>query len=127
VDTLKRNTALTLQCCRKLVLGDEPVAPFAPQVFYPFFTPFLDSKNNVIEAEYQKSFKRSIEVLKLCDAVHFYTEKGLDEPQGMSPGQQEVKDIAEPLRLECIYEKLPEPDDTLHFAMPNVNGGRSAT
>jgi hypothetical protein len=118
-NTLKRNTQIALQCCRKLALT-ENVAPFAPHAFYPFFYPFLKSEFEVDPNLYNDWFDRSIEVIKLCDAVYFFTEDGLHYSGSLSAGMIKVKDLADRLGLECRYCLMPKTvDETWVPATPN--------
>ena len=114
IDTkiLQKNFQITLQCCRDLVLDKErygaSVAPFAPQVFYPVFWSFLRKDGTEDPAQVETWFIRSLEVLKLCDAVYLYTVDGLPDPESMSDGQKEVRNLAVSLGLECTYFGLPK-------------------
>jgi hypothetical protein len=104
---LGRNIQIALQCCRTPALDEKPVAPFAPQAFYPFFWAFLNPDRTIDGAKREAWFSRSLDVLKLCDAVYFFTSDGLPDPASMSPGMRKVKDLAVALGLECVYMCLP--------------------
>jgi hypothetical protein len=122
VKTLEDNFRITLQCCRDLVLGEDPVAPFAPQVFYPSFWSFLKPDKSIDETRREVWFIRSLEVLKLCDAVYFYTKDGLSDPESMSEGMRQVMALAESLGLESIYMRLPELAPNWQPVVPDFVG-----
>ena len=96
---LRKNIQIALQCCRTLALDKDPVAPFAPQAFYPFFWSFISPNGAIDEANHKAWFNRSLDVLKLCDAVYFYTKDGLPDLTSMSDGMKQIKELAVALGL----------------------------
>jgi hypothetical protein len=111
VTILQDNTRLALWHCHELVRDEtEAVAPFAPQAFYPYFWDFTLPKNDadkVINNErWDAWFERSIEMLKVCDAVYIYTPEGLPPNEfDSSEGVREVDRTAQKLGLEIQYRK----------------------
>lgn len=124
--TLKKNTSLALWHCHELARDvDEAVAPFAPQAFYPYFWKFTN-EGGIDEAKRKEWFDRSIEVLKVCDAVYVYTSDGMPPTDGGDPGKpendnasdgmREVVQTAKKLGLEIQFRKelcLPSEDEEL--------------
>jgi hypothetical protein len=111
VAILENNTRLALWHCHELARDtDEAVAPFAPQAFFPYFWRFTDN-NGIIEEKRKAWFERSIEILKVCDAVYVYTLDGLPPTEdNCSDGMSEVDITAKKLGLEIQYRKeLPLP------------------
>lgn len=110
VKQLEDSSRLALWHCYSLAKDpDEAVAPFAPHAFYPYFWKFTN--NNTIDlAKWKSWFNRSIEILKVCDAVYVYTPEGLPETQGdCSAGVWEVCENARRLGLEIQYRKEFKP------------------
>lgn len=91
-EILQRNTSIALWHCHELVRDvDEAVAPFAPQAFYPYF---WDIKKGTgvdedvdKEGKWKEWFDRSIEVLKVCDAVYVYTTDGMPPMDVFDPNK----------------------------------------
>ena len=112
---LRKNTSLALWHCHELARDvDEAVAPFAPQAFYPYFWNFTTGED-IDEAKWKEWFDRSIEVLKVCDAVYVYTTDGMpptdlvdpDNPESDngSTGVRLVTKTAKKLGLEIQFRK----------------------
>ncbi len=112
---LEENTRLTLWHCYKLVRDtDECIAPFAPQSFFPYFWEcFADGQ--CLDQKWDEWFERSMEVLKVCDAVYIYTTDGLPPtPRNSSRGMQRVDERAQSLGLVIQYRKqltLPSKEE----------------
>jgi hypothetical protein len=104
---------LTLWHCHQLVRDpDEALAPFAPQAFFPYFWKFT-LNNQIDPTAWEAWFERSIEILKVCDAVYIYTAEGLPPmPDDCSAGVIMVDQTARKLGLEVQYRKeLTPPED----------------
>lgn len=106
---LKENIRKTLWRCYQLAKegkdGDVKLAPFAPQAFFPYFWKFI-SNGKIDEGKWNDWFKRSIEVLKVCDSVYIYTTDGLPQTaKNISDGMREVIERAEHLGLDIKYLK----------------------
>ena len=114
---MQRNTLIALQCCRALVFEKDPVAPFAPQAFYPYFWSFL-TDGKIDEDRWDAWFTRSLEIVKICDAVYFYTAEGLPDIDSMSEGMRKIQELATSLGLECKYFSLPEVDVAFKPILP---------
>jgi hypothetical protein len=124
--TLRDNTSLALWHCHELARDvDEAVAPFAPQAFYPYFWKFTN-ESGIVKAQFDEWFERSIEVLKVCDAVYVYTTDGMPptdtfdpaepESDNASEGMRRVVRTAKSLGLEIQYRKelcLPAEDEEI--------------
>jgi nucleoside 2-deoxyribosyltransferase len=101
---LGRNTKLALWECFNLIKeGNGSIAPFAPQAFYPYFVPVLGS-----EIKWEHWFERSLEVLKICDAIYVYTKSGLASDDELSTGVTHLIALAEELGMEIQYRVLPQ-------------------
>jgi nucleoside 2-deoxyribosyltransferase len=101
---LGENTKLALwECFRLIDKGNGSIAPFAPQAFYPYFVPVLGSKNR-----WERWFERSLEALKICDAIYVYTQSGLANSDEISKGMTHLIDLAEELGMEIQYRELPQ-------------------
>jgi nucleoside 2-deoxyribosyltransferase len=104
--TLEQNIRAALWYCRTLVRDKEQsVAPFAPQAFYPYFVPMFGRK-----PAWDNWFSRSLEILKVCDAVYVYTDDGLPNKEFISVGMSHVIRLAEALGVEIQYKRsVPIP------------------
>lgn len=107
---LRENIRKTLWHCRQLAkeerAGETRLAPFAPQAFFPYFWKFTSDDGTINEEspEWKAWFKRSIEILKVCDAVYIYTEDGLPHnDEDISKGMREVLERAISLGLDIRY------------------------
>lgn len=112
IQQMQVSSKLTLWHCSELVRDpDEAVAPFAPQAFYPYFWKFTEN-NEIDPTRWKAWFDRSIEILKVCDAVYIYTPEGLPPTEDdCSAGVLMVDETARKLGLEVQYRKqlsLPE-------------------
>jgi nucleoside 2-deoxyribosyltransferase len=102
-EILETNVRAALWYCRKLARDPAiSVAPFAPQAFYPYLTPSVGQN-----MEGDNWFSRSLEILKICDAVYVYTEDGLPNKQHISVGMSHVIRLAETLGIEIQYKRSP--------------------
>lgn len=115
---LTDNIKLALWYCHELVRENEdPIAPFAPQSFYPYFWPILDDEAR--EGDLWKAwFERSIGILTVCDAVYFYTVDGLPGENKLSNGMIRIKEAADSLGLEIQYRKLSDVPEKWNPAVP---------
>lgn len=106
VEVMTSNTKLALWHCHELARDpDAAIAPFAPQAFYPYFWNFTAAQG-IIEERRVAWFDRSIEILKVCDAVYIYTPDGLPPTDDDSPkGVLMVEETARNLGLEIQYRK----------------------
>lgn len=126
---LEQNTRNALWCCHELVRDKKaPVAPFAPQAFYPYFWSFLKPGGQIDNNRWNAWFERSLEVLKICDAVYIYTEEGLPD-QSISQGMRTVEKLALSLGIEVQYRKIPPGGGEWKPAVPafssfQVDSGR---
>lgn len=103
-EILRDNIKQTLWECHELACDEKLfVAPFAPQAFFPYFYVLSDSYLNDDDLD-NPWFKRSLEVLKVCDAVYIYTKSGLPDEKSLSTGMKEVRKIAEMLGIEVHYK-----------------------
>lgn len=121
IQQLETNSKLALWHCHELVRDpDEAVAPFAPQAFYPYFWKFTNidpddpANSQIDQTKWDAWFDRSIEILKVCDAVYIYTSEGLPpSEEDCSEGVRKVDKTARKLGLEIQYRKeLKVPDQT---------------
>ena len=125
VERLEENVRRTLWRCYELA-KEEPddktkLAPFAPQAFFPYFSNFI-SNGQVDEERRKEWFSRSMEILKVCDAVYIYTTDGLPQTaRNISPGMKEVIERAEHLGLDIKYRKETEVPSVEEWnpALPN--------
>lgn len=110
-DRLKESVRAALWRCHQLVNDDsELIAPFAPQAFYPYFWEMLDDAGNEGD-EWKAWFERSLEILKICDAVYIYTQDGLPNDAELSIGMHRIKEMADRLGIEIQYREagvIPE-------------------
>lgn len=123
IDKLKTNTRLALWHCHQLVRDpDEAVAPFAPQAFYPYFWKFT-ANNEIDLTRWNDWFERSIEILKVCDAVYIYTKEGLPPTEeDCSKGVRLVNETALKLGLEIQYRReLELPEEERISAQKNLD------
>ncbi len=109
---LKSSTRLALWHCHELAKDpNEALAPFAPQAFYPYFWKFtgddkVDGRKTIENRLWEAWFDRSIEMLKVCDAVYIYTTEGLPPTaEDDSKGVFKVDRMARKLGLEIQYRK----------------------
>jgi hypothetical protein len=113
VRRLKDNTKLALWHCHQLARHDgEALAPFAPQAFFPYFWKFSEA-GKMQDDLWEAWFERSIEVLKVCNAVYIYTKDGLPPTEDQSStGVMRVDETAKRLGLEIQYRReLPLPSE----------------
>jgi len=117
---LTENIRIALWYCHELVReSGNPVAPFAPQSFYPYFWPILDEDGS--EGEKWKAwFERSIGILTVCDAVYFYTDDALPGENKLSDGMKRIKEAADSLGLEIQYRQLSKLPDEWKPAVPII-------
>lgn len=104
---LKWNVRLALWHCHELARDPQAfIAPFAPQAFYPYFCYFIRG-GKIQEDEWNKWFERSIDILKVCDAVYIYTSHGiLHDYKDLSKGMRRIKEVAEDLGIEIQYPQI---------------------
>ncbi len=114
-ERMKENVKKALWQCYELATDDDAfLAPFAPQAFFTYFWNFeinveKNEDNNkwcMRETEEWKVwFRKSLEILKVCDAVYIYTKNGLPDSENLSRGMREVRETAERLGIEIKYKK----------------------
>jgi hypothetical protein len=105
---LKENIKLALWQCFKLIeKSNGSIAPFAPQAFYPYFSDVLGDKK-----KWKDWFERSLEVLKICDALYVYTKNGLPRAEELSKGMTHLIELAEELGMEIQYRPLAKEPQT---------------
>jgi len=120
LELMKSNTRMTLWCCHELVRDSKnPVAPFAPQAFYPYFWQFFTVEGRFEEKKWDSWFGKSLEVMKICDAVYVYTADGLPDKSAMSEGMITVIDLAHSLGIEIQYRKIPQVSEGWKPTLPN--------
>lgn len=128
VGVLTLNTKLALWHCHELARDpEEAIAPFAPQAFYPYFWRFT-SEQQIVEEQRVAWFDRSIEILKVCDAVYIYTPDGLPPTHAdSSDGVLLVDKTARKLGLEIQYRKqLDWPKDERLKAEQDLQTSRAS-
>jgi hypothetical protein len=79
---------LALYYCYKLTKGDaehEPEAAFAPQAYYAYFWDILSAAEEE-GPRWEAFFERALDLVKVCDAVYFYTTSGIPEDGDLSEG-----------------------------------------
>ena len=124
---MKQNVSNTLWQCYNLATDDEAfIAPFAPQAFFTYFWKFpIDVEKKGGKWSMKKSpewevwFQKSLEVLKVCDAVYIYSEDGLPNSKNLSPGMTGVFELAERLGVEITYKKEKPIKGDWKPAVPN--------
>jgi hypothetical protein len=121
---LEENVRMALWYCTELVQkqpreeGKEEIAPFAPQAFYPYFWRVLEASGET-GAGWKAWFERSLEIVKICDAVYFYVPSGLPDKVELSDGMSRIHSLAEGLGLEIQYKPTSRPPDDFRPTLPD--------
>ena len=91
---LRTNISLALYYCYKLTKGDaehEPEAASAPHTYYPYFWDILSAAEEE-GPRWEAFFERALDLVKVCDAVYFYTTSGIPEDGDLSEGIEKNPD-----------------------------------
>jgi hypothetical protein len=64
---------------------------FAPQAYYPYFWDILSAAEEE-GPRWEAFFERALDLVKVCDAVYFYTTSGIPEDGDLSEGIEKNPD-----------------------------------
>lgn len=128
---MRENVRNALWQCHDLAMDDKAfLAPFAPQAFFTYFWDFpIKVKETGGEWCMKKSpewttwFDKSLEVLKVCDAVYMYSKDGLPDYGNLSEGMEKVYELAEQLGIEIKYKQQKTMEKDWNIALPDFQLG----